>query len=423
MEKTFPTFKLILLSGVKQTRYMSHTALNIESWIKINSSFTFDYRSRYDGLNIDASKFYFYLKDKFGIPSILYSSVAKFFPERKFTTGNEWVYLFKENSNYIIITGDDKINIAVFSLSEAPNNLDYEIFANKLNEALKRFSLEGYFNNSYELYINYSFYLKNLISQFKDSIVKKIPPPPKQISLIHEDINSQDPEVKYKYIEFSRDYNAWLKAVLEKAQFALQLQILLPIHFESIISLAFRLKLKKEFRNDGKNYSEDLTYQIDIYDHFEKLTIPKKIELIRHKCFEVNQQKIIEFQKKLKGSYDLRSKRNNFLHGNALFFQNLNLKYYLDENRLIGFPDRARAMRAIASSISVSTENKNLLGTITTYEDWCDQFIDVFDDNNYFKDLVGGIAFAHNSKFGGTVSISLNKYEDLFAPQDWSTNL
>ena len=398
---------------------MGHTALDFENWTKATSTFSYNHHSGYDGLNISATKLYFFLKEKYGSPSVSYSSIANFFPERTSITGNEWCYLFQEDTNFVIITGDDKINIAVFSLSEPPSNLDFEIFANRLNEILQRFSIEKYENGSYDVYINYSFYLKNLILQYKENIEKKLPPAPKQISMQKEDVKTDNPKVKYKYIEFANDYNNWLKAVLDKAQFSLQIQILLPIHFESLINLAFRVKLKKEYYNDKINYGDDPSFPLDIFDFFERLSIPKKIEQIKLKCFQINIEKINQFRKQIRGSYDLREKRNNFLHGNALYFQNLQLKYFVDGNYLVGFPDKAKAMRAIASSISVSTEKKNLLGTIKTYEEWCGQLIDIFDDNDYFKNLVEGISFAYNSTTGGTVSIGVSNYGDLFAPTTW----
>ena len=132
----------------------------------------------------------------------------------------------------------------------------------------------------------------------------------------------------------------------------------------------------------------------------------------------MDRDKINQFLKLLRSSYELREKRNKYLHGNALYFQNLHLKYLVDDNYLIGFPDRGRAMRAIASSISVTTEDKNIISTIKIYEELCEQFKSIFNDNNYFRKLVEGLAFLHNSNYGGTVSIGVNKYEDLFAPLD-----
>lgn len=402
----------------KLNTHMSHSALEIDNWENIGSSFSYNHYSSYDGLNIDAAKLYYYLKEKFGKSTVSYSLFSKYFPERKFVLPNVWCYLFRYNSYYVVITGDDKINIAVFSSTDVPSNLDYEIFSNNMNEILKRISLEKYVENSYEVYVNYSFYLKNIISEYKKSISKKLPQAPEQISLNHEDINAENPEIKYKYIEFGKDYNEWLKAVLEKSQSSLMVQILLPIHFETLINLAFRVKLKKEYRSDEKIFGNDPERRLDIYQFFERLTVPKKIEQIKEKCFEVDRDKINQFLKLLRSSYELREKRNKYLHGNALYFQNLHLKYLVDDNYLIGFPDRGRAMRAIASSISVTTEDKNIISTIKIYEELCEQFKSIFNDNNYFRKLVEGLAFLHNSNYGGTVSIGVNKYEDLFAPLD-----
>lgn len=397
---------------------MIHTALEIETWTKISCDFTFNERSCYYGLEIDASKFYFYLKKQYGIPSVLYSSVSKFFPDRTFLSGKEWCYLFRTGSNFILVSGDDKINIAVFSIFEPPTSLDFEIFVQRFNEILKSFSLEDYKSIKYEMFINYSFYLRNIIIQLKNTVEKKLPQAPEELSMLIDDVNTDKPEIKYKYIELCNDYNTWLKAVLDKMQSSLQIQILMPIHFESLLNLAFRIKLKKEFRNYNKIYG-DSKYPVDIYEDFERLSIPKKVKRIESCCFEVNHEKISRFLKNVENTYNLRQRRNNFLHGNALYFRNSNINYYVDDNYLIGFPDRSRAIKSIINSISVSSENKKLLETIRSYEELCVEFTNIFNDNDYFKSLIDGIAFAHNSKFGGVISIGMYKYDDLFAPTEW----
>ncbi len=77
---------------------MSHSALEIDNWENIGSSFSYNHYSSYDGLNIDAAKLYYYLKEKFGKSTVSYSSFSKYFPERKFVLPNVWCYLFRYNS-------------------------------------------------------------------------------------------------------------------------------------------------------------------------------------------------------------------------------------------------------------------------------------------------------------------------------------
>jgi hypothetical protein len=408
---------------------MSHPSLIFENWNKINfnnnkkANLTFNkYPVQYIGLDIPSAKLYFYLKENHGMPNVIYSSIKKFFPDRLLSTGNEWCYVFQESTNYILICGDDKINITVLSISEPPEKLDFDLFSIRINEKLKSYSLDGYKNIGYDIYINYSFYLNNLISEYKNVIKKKLPTPPNQLSLSHEDMNSKDEEVRYKYVENNKDYNLWLKLLLEKAMFSLNIQILLPIYFESLVDMAFRMKLKKSLFNKSKIYG-DKEIKLDIFEYFEVLPTHVKIKEIKNKCFDVNTQRINRFISDMwddKESGNKKKKeRNKLLHGNALFFQNLNLKFYVDEKYLIGFPDRARGIRTIVDSIQSSMDEKKLIETLNIYEKRCNDFINVFDDNGYFKSLIAGIAFAHNPETGGCVSIGINKYQDLFAPTEW----
>lgn len=401
---------------------MSNSALEIESWNKIEfngkTNITFNHRVEFIGLDIPAAKFYFFLKTKFGMPNVSYKSIAQFFPRRMLSLENEWCYVFQANLNFVLVCGDDKINITVLSINEPPSKLDFDLFSNKINGELKNFSLAEYNNIEYDIYINYSFHLKNLIAEFKSVLENKLPSAPEQLNLTEEDLNTTDAAVKYKFIENANDYNHWLKLLLEKATVALKIQILLPIYFESLVDLAFRIKLKKSLFNKKRIYG-DREYKLDIFEFFEQLPIHKKIKEIKTKCFEVNDQRINKFSEQIR-NYKIRKERNKLLHGNALFFQNLNLKYYLDEPYFIGFPDKARGMRTIADSIQSSMEDNELLETIRIYEKQCNDFINVFEDNGYFKSLVSSIAFGHNTENGGCVSIGITKYENLFAPTEWS---
>ena len=111
----------------------------------------------------------------------------------------------------------------------------------------------------------------------------------------------------------------------------------------------------------------------------------------------------------------MKNDRNKLLHGNALFFRNLNLKYYVDENQIIGYPDKLKGIKVIADSIYSSMEDKNILKIISVYEKRCSDFMNIFDEKGNFKKIAKGIAFGHNSNSGGSFSIGINKYEDLFA--------
>ncbi len=60
-----------------------------------------------------------------------------------------------------------------------------------------------------------------------------------------------------------------------------------------------------------------------------------------------------------------------------------------------------------------------IIAIIENYENRCNSFIDIFDDNGYFKSLISCIAFGYNTRVGGVFSLGLEKYEDLFAPDDF----
>lgn len=206
--------------------------------------------------------------------------------------------------------------------------------------------------------------------------------------------------------------------MLNKASYSLQIQILMPIYFESLVDLAFRIKLRKSLFNRDKIYvAKGKSY--DIFENFEFLNIEQKIKEIKNKCFEVNPKRIDKFLSDLKEDFEngnvKKRKRNKLLHGNALLFRNLNVKFYVDNDTIIGFPNNGA--RAIAESINASVEETKLIKTIKSYEKQCNDFIDIFDDNGYFKTLVSSIMFAHNSRTGGCISTDISDYEHLYAPQ------
>ena len=125
---------------------MSNSALDIENWMKVNINgkidLRYNHRVQFVGLEIDAIKFYFFLKEKHGLADVAYSSVSQFFPDRMISAGNEWCFLFQESSNFILVCGDDKINITILSLEEPPSKLDFDLFCSKAQTLLKNFSLE-----------------------------------------------------------------------------------------------------------------------------------------------------------------------------------------------------------------------------------------------------------------------------------------
>lgn len=400
---------------------MSHIALEIENWkiVNIDKEFAFSYNNDpvgYTGLRIDSVKFYFFLKEKFKqSPNIQYSQVSHFFVNRRVTTGNDWCYLFQSDTNFILISGDDLINITVFSIYEPPEELDFNIFCSNINIMLDKFDLSKYDNSSYNIYVNYAFLLRNLIDDFKTKMYQKLPALPKTLITHVDDINTDDPVKKYELFEYNTDYNHWLKATLDRATISLQIQILLPIHFESLVDLAFRLKLQKPFFDDNKVYGRR---NQPIFKYFVGLNLIEKLKEIREKCFSIDDEKMVSFITAMKKDDALQQRRNKMLHGNSVFLRNLNLKYYCDEKRIIGFPDRHKAERIVTESIYKTLAHDDVFDLIKKYEIRCRKFVDIFDDNGYFKNLVDGIVFGHNPKSGGTLGIGFKKIEDLLLPTE-----
>ena len=309
---------------------MSHSALEFENWeiIKIEKDFSFSYNKRvlYSELKISAVKFYFFLKQRFGQPNVHYSQVSQFFLEKHVTTGNEWCYLFQSSTNFILVGGDDLINIAVLSINEPPEKLDFDIFCSNINSTLEKSKLNLPDDSCYDIYVNYGFLLNNLINDYKSIVNQKLPVRPDTLTIQLDELDTKDPTIQYKWIEYARDYNLWLKSTLEQATLSIQIQILLPIYFESLIDLAFRIKLQKSYFDDNKRYGRDNNKRI--FEYFEGLNIHEKLSEIRQKCFSIDDGKMLSF---IKSNYDnkMRKKRNKLLHGNSLFLKNLNLRYYL----------------------------------------------------------------------------------------------
>ena len=146
--------------------------------------------------------------------------------------------------------------------------------------------------------------------------------------------------------------------------------------------------------------------------------IPSPMPEIQVKCFSINEEKMVSFITAIKKDEALQQRRNKMLHGNSVFLRNLNLKYYFDDNRIIGFPDRHKAERIVTESVYNSLAHDDIFDFIKKYEIRCKKFIDIFDDNGYFKNLVDGIVFGHNPKTGGALGIGFNKIEDLFLPTE-----
>ncbi|MGI6306211.1 MAG: hypothetical protein ACOXZQ_10120 [Bacteroidales bacterium] len=400
---------------------MSHPSLEIENWkiINFNNEFVFSYNNTpvgYVGLKIDSVKFYFFLKEKFKQPpNIQYSQVSSFLPKKKVTTGNDWCYLFQSGTNYTLVSGDDSINITVFSINEPPEKLDFDIFCSNINALLGNLDISQYDNASYNIYVNYAFLLRNLIEDYKAKIFQRLPALPKTQSIHVDDINTDDPVKKNEMLEYSSDYNHWLKATLDRATVSLQIQILLPIHFESLVDLAFRLKLQRQYFDERKVYGRR---NQPIFKYFVGLNLIEKLKEIQVKCFSINEEKMVSFITAIKKDEALQQRRNKMLHGNSVFLRNLNLKYYFDDNRIIGFPDRHKAERIVTESVYNSLAHDDIFDFIKKYEIRCKKFIDIFDDNGYFKNLVDGIVFGHNPKTGGALGIGFNKIEDLFLPTE-----
>ena len=311
---------------------MSHPLLDIENWEKINVigelniSNDKSKRVQFTGLKINVPKFYFYLKEKFGPPNVDFNSLSQFFQERDIAVGKVWCFIFRVDSSFILISGDSHINIAVLPLIEPQEKIDFDIFCTNINKEIESKSLEKYKLNCFDIYVNYSFFLENLINKFKALVIdEKTPIAPPTLYLHPSDFDKPDNDINYKIFEYRHEYNNWLSVVLERATVTLQIQILLPIYFESLVDLAFRIKLKKSNFNYEKKY-EIRKRKVDIFKYFEQLPLHVKIKTITEKCFDVDINKANSLLK-LINSYsaiEKRKKRNKLLHGNSLNKASLN---------------------------------------------------------------------------------------------------
>jgi hypothetical protein len=393
---------------------MSHLSLEIENWklidLTVNTALSYNERVSYYALNIDARNFYYFLKERFGSPNVEYETVKHFFQERDVILSHYWCFGFKSETNYIFVSGDNLINITILSINEPPQKLDFDIFCINTNNLLKDFKINKYQNNSFDIYINYRFFLNNLIQKFKEQEQNKLPFLPESFQKNMGDApnyNSKDEQFEYEL-----DYNNWLQSLIDKATLSLQIQILLPIHFESLIDLSFRIKLKKSLYNVEKKYGRELKKD-DIFENFEKLPLYKKIEEIQKSCLHVNSEKANKFISDINNN-GIRKKRNKLLHGNSLFFKNVNSKLYYDEKYLIGFPDHHNSKRFIAESIQNAIVNDNLVKDIAQYERYCEDFMNIFDDDESFKTIITSISFGINPKNGMLLSMDFDNLKNLF---------
>lgn len=387
---------------------MVHLALDIDQWelYSFDQGDTISYNNRvlYQGLKISATKFYFFLKEKFGLSTIGYESVSQFFQERDINTGLQWCYIFKTYGNYTIVTGDDRINIAVLSLEEPPEELHFEIFANIFGKEIESYNLDKHSNSQFEIYLNYSVLLRSIIDENILVIEKEIPSKP-EIDIRIDQVDQKSPEMDYKKLEYKKEYNEWIQAIVPHAKAALQLQILLPIYLEALIDISFRVKLQKKYFDRSIKYSLGKK-QVDVFQYFERIDIFKKLKEIRTKCFSVDIDKLKDFENHFR-KLNIRQERNKILHGNSLFLKNSNVSNYYDKPYLIGTPNNHDFMKMVTQSIESTLVSENVLAQIDLYENLYERFLDSFNDNGYLKSLVSGVAFGHNSKSGGALGLGL----------------
>lgn len=402
---------------------MNHIALEIENWGKIIidgvSEIRYNERVLYQGLNINSIKFYFYLKERFGTVNVQFETVERYFIKKRVLLPSQWCYAFQSGSNIILVSGDDLINIAVLSTYEPPTKLDFDLFCNRVNAVLQKQYLGKYEDIKYDLFVNYSRLLYDLITVYKNKFNQKLPVIPANVPLkLGDDLS--DPVIRYNQIEYCKDYNQWLEAALDMSTISIQIQIILPIYFESLIDLAFRIKLQKGFFDFSINYG-DQKFKKNIFQYYEGLSIDQKLDEIGIKCFSVDKSKLRLFKESYK-KYHNRKKRNKLLHGNSLLLKNTQINYYVDKSLIIGAHDRHRADRAVSESIDNTLNNNSVKDMIRQYEDLCNKFIDIFDDGGYFKKLTESLIFAHNPRSGGAISLAYSKFDDLRMPEEFEVN-
>ena len=396
---------------------MGHPTFDMENWQKISanqSQFSYNKGALRPNLGINATKFYFYLKERFGVTDISYESIAKFFPARDVISGREWAYIFRSSENHLIIVGDDQISLSVLSLNSPPEEVDFDIFVQYINQLLDKFDLKKYHRLQYDNYLNYSYILRRLINQQKEKVKTKLPykPPIKGIDISRE-MNS---EYKYEQLEYRHDYNQWVDKIVERATSSLQLKILYPIYIESLVDLAFRIKLKASNYSDTKKFFFK-NRSCNIFELFELINIFKKLKLIGEECFQVSIDKLEGFISTYK-KMNSRKDRNKLLHGNSLTLKNLERKFYFDENFIIGVPDRHKYFYSISEAISSILAGDQISELIENNEELIKKFMSIFDDDGYFENLALSLSFSYNSEKGGTISSPVQTFELLKFTKD-----
>lgn len=408
---------------------MSHIAFEIENWVLPNTghpSFDIKFNEKVlrMGLDIDAVKFYYFLRKKFGVPNINFESVKHFFPPRQILY-KAWCYLIRSANNYIVIYGDDKVNISVLSLTEPPNEVDFLLFANKCNQnLLPSINLKEFEDGKYHLFANYHYALHNLIAQHKSIVNPCNLKAPEFLSANLDGEKNIDPERQYKFIEARKDFNLWIDAVMGSASSTIILQNLLPIYFECLVEFAFRIKLKKGLFNNNEIYEivqHGSPKKVDVFKYFQSCpvshgnnNVKTKIDLIGEMCFQINPPKLNDIKIKLKDFQKMRNSRNQLLHGNPTLFKNTEYNFYYDEQYIVGLPDRANFMKLVVETIQKTIAIDSIDVTIKKYDDLCESLINIFEDENYFREVVSGIIFGHNFHNGGSLSFPITQISDLY---------
>lgn len=395
--------------------------LNIEQWellqIEDSLNFTYNYSTEHRRLEIDTSKFYYYLKNNYGLCNVNFKSVAHFFVKSNVTTDMEWCYIFKVESDFIFITGSDKIYVRIFTMEYRPEEYDLLIFANNINNLIETYSLNSHSNERYSIYFNYCYFLKNEINSIVSTIENFNSPPPDLTHLDRQSDNKPSEESKSEFLFFAHEYNSWLKEAFNCSSSSIKLQILLPIYFESIIDLTFRIKLKKSLFNEKVKYP-DQNSQLNIFQYFERMNFSEKIELIGKNCFSINETSLKNILEETR-YYINRNDRNLHLHGNATIYKNKDFEFYIDENNVIGLPDYSILNHNIGLTIFSVSQKKNVLTLFNDYTRMTNSFIEAFEDDGYLKSILDSIVFGHNNKTGGSVLLPRCNYlSELEIPTD-----
>jgi len=91
----------------------------------------------------------------------------------------------------------------------------------------------------------------------------------------------------------------------------------------------------------------------------------------------------------------------------------MQLKLYHDHNYLIGMPEGHDGFRMLVETIQSSTIKSDLLNEIAQQEERCNQFIDLFEDSGFFRQMVQNITFGQNPKNGSTLFLGLTNFDNL----------